>query len=418
MLARCCRNASRTAVPATSFSGGSVLFFFENNVLDPGRRELRCKGTLVAVEPQVFDLLFFLIRNRERVVSKDDLIAGVWDGRIVSDSTLTSRINAARRAIGDSGEQQRLIRTVARKGIRFVGAVREGQMPSELSAPVLAPARNQEVRFCRTTDGINLALAAVGDGSPLIKVANWLTHIEYDWESPIWLPLLQQLAERCRLIRYDGRGNGLADRDVSEISFAAFVSDLETVVEATQAERPALLGISQGAAVAITYAVRHPDRVSKLILYGGYAQGRNKRGSAADVEMAQAFLAIMRHGWGDEHSAFMKAFSSVFFPNGSPQQIKWLVDLQRVTTSPENAARIRKTCDDIDVVELLPQVRVPTLVLHCRHDNVAPFEQGRLIASSIPHAKFVTLESDNHVVLVDEPAWPRLIGEIDAFLKE
>jgi pimeloyl-ACP methyl ester carboxylesterase/DNA-binding winged helix-turn-helix (wHTH) protein len=418
MLARCCRNASRAAVPATSFSGGNVLFFFEDNVLDPGRRELRCKGQLVAIEPQVFDLLAFLIRNRERVVSKDDLIAGVWDGRIVSDSTLTSRINAARRAVGDSGEQQRLIRTAARKGIRFVGAVREGQMPSELSAPVLAPARNQEVRFCRTTDGINLALAAVGDGSPLIKVANWLTHIEYDWESPIWLPLLQQLAERCRLIRYDGRGNGLADRDVSEISFAAFVSDLEAVVEATQAERPALLGISQGAAVAITYAVRHPDRVSKLILYGGYAQGRNKRGSAADAEMALAFLAIMRHGWGDEHSAFMKAFSSVFFPNGSPQQIKWLVDLQRVTTSPENAARIRKTCDDIDVVELLPQVRVPTLVLHCRHDNVAPLEQGRLIASSIPHAKFVTLESDNHVVLADEPAWPKLIGEIEAFLKE
>ena len=415
---RCGRNASWAAVPGTSFSGGSVLFFFEDNVLDPGRRELRCKGQLVAVEPQVFDLLAFLIRNRERVVSKDDLIAGVWDGRIVSDSTLTSRINAARRAIGDSGEQQHFIRTIARKGIRFVGEVREGQMPSELSVPAPAPVRNQEVTFCRSADGINLALAAVGAGPPLIKVANWLTHIEYDWESPIWLPLLQQLAARYRLIRYDGRGNGLADRDVSEISFAAFVSDLETVVEAAHVQRSAFLGISQGAAVAIAYAVRHPDRVSKLILYGGYAQGRNKRGSAAEVEMAQAFLTIMRHGWGDEHSAFMKAFSSVFFPNGSPQQIKWLVDLQRVTTSPENAVRIRNACDDIDVTELLPKVQVPTLVLHCRHDNVAPLEQGRLLATSIPHAKFVTLESDNHAVLSDEPAWPRLIGEIEAFLKE
>ena len=154
------------------------------------------------------------------------------------------------------------------------------------------------------------------------------------------------------------------------------------------------------------------------ILYGGYAQGRNKRGSAAEAEMAQAFLAIMRHGWGDEHSAFMKAFSSVFFPNGSPQQIKWLVDLQRITTSAENAVRIRNACDDIDVIELLPKVQVPTLVLHCRHDNVAPFEQGRLMARSIPRAKFVTLESDNHVVLADEPAWPRLIGEIEAFLAE
>src|SRR5262249_33432332 len=155
------------------------------------RRELRCKGALVPVEPQVFDLIVFLIRNRDRVVSKDNLIAGVWDGRIVSDSTLASRINAARRAIGDNGEQQRLIRTAARNGIRFVGVVREGQVPSELPAPVPAAVPNQEVTFCRTAEGINLALASIGGGAPLIKVANWLTHIEYDWESPIWSPLLQ-----------------------------------------------------------------------------------------------------------------------------------------------------------------------------------------------------------------------------------
>jgi pimeloyl-ACP methyl ester carboxylesterase/DNA-binding winged helix-turn-helix (wHTH) protein len=392
-----------------------LLFFFEDKVLDPNRRELRCKGGLVAVEPQVFDLIIFLVRNRDRVVSKDDLIAGVWDGRIVSDSTLASRINAARRALDDNGDAQRLIRTVARKGVRFVGAVREGQVPSELSAPAV---RNQEVTFCRTGEGINLALATVGVGAPLIKVANWLTHIEYDWESPIWSPLLQHLAERCRLVRYDGRGNGLADRDVADISFAAFVRDLEAVVEATGVDRAAILGISQGAAVAIAYAVLHPERVSKLILYGGYAQGRNKRGSEAEAEMGRAFLAILRHGWGDEHSAFMKAFSSVFFPNGSPQQLKWLVDLQRITTSPENAARIRNACDDIDVVDLLPKVQAPTLVIHCRHDNVAPVEQGRLMARSIPHAKFVTLDSDNHVVLAGEPAWPRLVGEIDAFLND
>jgi pimeloyl-ACP methyl ester carboxylesterase/DNA-binding winged helix-turn-helix (wHTH) protein len=387
------------------------LFFFEDKVLDPDRRELRCKGGLVAVEPQVFDLILFLVRNRDRVVSKDDLIAGVWDGRIVSDSTLASRLNAARRALGDDGQEQRLIRTAARKGVRFVGAVREGQVPSDLTGA--APAHHQEVTFCRTDEGINLALAAVGAGAPLIKVANWLTHIEYDWESPIWSPLLQHLAQRCRLIRYDGRGNGLADRDVTDISFDGFVRDLDAVFQATGVDRATVLGISQGAAVAIAYAVLHPERVSKLILYGGYAQGRNRRGEA---EMASAFLAILRHGWGDERSAFMKAFSSVFFPNGSPQQIKWLVDLQRITTSPENAARIRNACDDIDVVELLRKVQAPTLVIHCRHDNVAPMEQGLLMARSIPNARFVTLESDNHVVLAGEPAWPRLVSEIDAFL--
>jgi pimeloyl-ACP methyl ester carboxylesterase len=197
-----------------------------------------------------------------------------------------------------------------------------------------------------------------------------------------------------------------------------FERDLASVIEATGVQRPAILGISQGAAVAVAYAVRHPERVSKLILYGGYAQGRNMRGSEAEIEMAKAYLAIMRHGWGDEHSAFMRSFCSVFIPNGTPEQIKWFADLQRVTTSNENAMRIRTACDNIDVLALLPKVQVPTLVLHCRYDNVAPFEQGRLVAASIPNARFVTLESENHVVLAGEPAWPRLIGEIDAFLAE
>jgi DNA-binding winged helix-turn-helix (wHTH) protein/pimeloyl-ACP methyl ester carboxylesterase len=397
-----------------------VLFVFEDHVLDTDRRELRCADKLVAVEPQVFDLLVFLIRNREQVVSKDEIIAGVWSGRIVSESTLASRVNSVRRAVGDSGEKQQFIRTIPRKGFRFVGAVREEKAPAS-SAPALpstsSAARSQEVTFCRTGDGINLALASVGTGAPMIKVANWLTHVEFDWESPIWSPLLQCLSDRCRLIRYDGRGNGLADREVAEISFDAFVRDLESVVEAAGVKQAAFMGISQGAAVAIAYAVKHPERVSKLIIYGGYAQGRNKRGDA-EAEMARAFLAIMRHGWGDEHSAFMKAFSSIFLPNGSPQQVKWLVDLQRITTTAENAVRIRNTCDEIDVTALLPKVRVPTLVLHCRHDNVAPLEQGRMMAMAIPNAKFVTLESENHVVLADEPAWPRLIAEIDSFLAQ
>jgi DNA-binding winged helix-turn-helix (wHTH) protein/pimeloyl-ACP methyl ester carboxylesterase len=393
-----------------------VLFLFESFVLDVGRRELRRKGEVVPVEPQVFDLLVFLLRNRDRVVSKDDLIAGVWNGRIVSESTISTRINAVRRALDDSGEDQRLIRTAARKGIRFVGAVREGQLPTDAAPPISAVAGKQEIRFCKTPDGVNLAVASVGSGPPLIKIANWLTHLEYDWESPIWAPLLQFLAARYRLIRYDGRGNGLADRQVDDISFDRFVCDLETVVDAAAVPKAALLGISQGAAVAIAYTVRHPERVSRLILYGGYATGRNKRGSPAEAEMAKAFLALLRHGWGDEHSVFMKAFSSVFLPNGSPQQIKWLVDLQRVTTSAENAVRIREACDNIDVTSLLPQVRVPTLVIHCRHDNVSSIEQGLLMARAIPDAKFVTVESENHVVLADEPAWPRLVGEIESFL--
>jgi DNA-binding winged helix-turn-helix (wHTH) protein/pimeloyl-ACP methyl ester carboxylesterase len=395
-----------------------VLFLFKNFVLDTDRRELRSQGKLIAAEPQVFDLLVYLIQNRDRVVSKDDLIASVWGGRIVSDSTLDSRINAVRKAVGDSGEQQALIRTVARKGVRFIGKVKQAEEPPDAEPARPAIAHKQEISFCQSDEKINIAYAAVGSGPMLLKTANWLTHLEYDWESPVWAPLLQLLAHKNRLVRYDSRGNGLSDRSVSEISFASFAHDFDAVVNAVKPERYAILGISQGAAIAIDHAVRHPDRVTKLVLHGGYALGRNKRQSAEEMDKARVFLSMIHHGWGDERSAFMRAFASVFIPNGSPEQIKWFADLQRITTTAENAVRIRIACDDIDVVDLLPRIRVPTLVLHSRHDNVAPLEQGRLLAASIPNARFVTLESDNHVLLSGEPAWPKFISEIEAFLAE
>lgn len=395
-----------------------MLYFFNNYAIDPGRRELRSRGTLLPIEPQVFDLLMHLIQNRDRVISKDDLIASVWRGRIVSDSTLDSRINAARKAVGDSGQKQELIRTIPRKGFRFVGAVRQGEEQME-AGPVRSPvAEKQDISFCRTDDNINIAFASVGNGPPMLKTANWLTHLEYDWESPVWSPLLHWLAGKTRLVRYDSRGNGLSDRDADEISFDAFTRDFDCVVNASKLERFGILGISQGAAVAIDYAVRHPDRVSKLVLLGGYALGRTKRASPEEHEKAQTFLSLLHYGWGDEQSAFMRAFASIFLPNGSPEQIKWFADLQRNTTTAECAARIRRACDDIDVVELLPKVKVPTLVLHCRHDNVVPLEQGRLIATSIPNARFVTLESENHVLLAGEPAWPKFLDEVGAFLAE
>lgn len=390
------------------------MFLFGKFKLDRERRELHAGGTLVPMEPQVFDLLVYLIENRDRVVSKDDLISTVWQGRVVSDSTLDSRINAVRKAVGDSGDQQALVRTIARKGVRFVGDVRHMQEQAEPMLP--AAAYKQEISFCRAADRINIAYAAVGAGPTLVKTANWLTHLEYDWESPVWSPLLQRLAESHRLVRYDSRGNGLSDRDADNISLAGFVLDLEAVVDALKLEPFAMLGISQGAAIAIAYAVRHPEMVTKLVIHGGYALGRNMRGSADEIEKAQTFLSMMKHGWGDEKSAFMRAFTSVFIPSGTSEQIKWLADLQRITTTPDNATRIRNACDDIDIKELLSKIQVPTLVLHCRHDNVAPLEQGRLLAASIPNARFVTLESDNHVLLAGEPAWSKFIDEVEAFL--
>jgi DNA-binding winged helix-turn-helix (wHTH) protein/pimeloyl-ACP methyl ester carboxylesterase len=393
-----------------------VLFFFDDFVLDTDRRELRGRGALIAVEPQVFDVLVHLLENNERVVSKDDLIASVWKGRIVSESTLDSRINAARKAIGDSGRTQTLIRTVPRKGVRFVGDVRRGQEPVDVATIRPSIADTQKISFCRSSDGVNIAYATVGDGPVLVKAANWLNHLEYDWDSPIWSPMLRRLASHARLIRYDSRANGLSDKTVDDISFAAFVRDFEAVVNASAVQRFAILGMSQGASIAIAHAVRYPERVSKLILHGAYAQGRNKRKTMEEHEKAETFLAMLRHGWGDPHSAFMRAFASLFIPNGSPEQIRWFAELQRITTTADNAARIRTACDDIDVLTLLPQVTVPTIVMHCRYDNVVPLEQGRLIAATIPNARLVTLESENHVPLQGERAFETFLNEIELFL--
>jgi pimeloyl-ACP methyl ester carboxylesterase len=398
-----------------------LQFRFENHVLDLERRELTRGREPVALEPQVFDLLVHLVRNRDRVVSKDDLIASIWCGRIVSESTLTSRINAVRKAVGDSGEDQRLIRTVARKGIRFIGEVTETTGPhrSEIVArtPSSASDLRQEVRFCTAADGVSIAYAAVGQGPPLIKAGNWLNHLEYDWESPVWSVLLHALAADYRLIRYDARGNGLSDWEVDDFSFEAFVGDLESVVEASGLDRFPLLGVSQGCAVCIAYAARHPERVTRLVLYGGFARGRRRRGSPVEIAHSDAVLTLIRQGWGQENPAFRQMFTSLFIPGGTPEQMRWFNNLQRITTSAENAVRLRLVIDDIEVTDLLPRIKAPALVLHCRDDAVQPFDEGRRIAAGIPGARFVALEGRNHLILKDDPGWSRLMQEIGSFLK-
>lgn len=390
-----------------------MILQFEDCELDTGRYELRRRGEAVPVEPQVFDLLRMLIENRDRIVTKDELFAEVWEGRIVSDATLNSRINAARKAIGDNGTDQRLIRTAPRRGFRFVGEVAgsEAEPPKSLSPLAL----RQEVQFCTSAGGVGLAYSSVGEGMPLVKAANWLNHLEYDWESPLWHETLERLATGRELIRYDERGTGLSDWDVDDISFDAFVRDLETVVDAAGLDRFALFGMSQGCAVSIAYAVRHPERVSHLILLGGYLQGRIPRG---DVEGASALRTLILQGWGDEHSAMLPAFCSLFLPEGSGEQVRGLAEMQRRSAPVENAMRIREVLDNIDVTALVSRVTAPTLVMHVRHDSVAPFEQGRLIASSIPGARFVSLEGDSHFLLPGLPAWDRCMEEIDAFLTE
>jgi class 3 adenylate cyclase/pimeloyl-ACP methyl ester carboxylesterase len=275
----------------------------------------------------------------------------------------------------------------------------------------------QEIQFCITRDGVQLAYSRMGGGPQLVKTGNWMTHLEFDFQSPIWRHLYRELSRDHTLIRYDTRGNGLSDRDVENVSFETFVGDLESVVDAAGLERFALLGISQGCAVAIAYAARHPERVTELILFGGYAVGWAKRAqSAAEKEQAAAMLTLVRLGWGQENPAFRQLFTSQFIPGGTKEQADWFNALQRMSCSPEDAVRNLIATGDTDVRPLLSQIIAPTLVMHARDDARVPFDQGRRLAAGIPGARFVSLPSGNHLILEDEPAFPRFLQEIRAFI--
>jgi len=280
-----------------------------------------------------------------------------------------------------------------------------------------APRYEQDIYFCTTRDGVRLAYSRVGSGPPLVKTGNWMTHLEFDFETPIWRHLYRELSRDHTLIRYDARGNGLSDREVENVSFETSVTDLETVVDAAGLDRFALLGISQGCAVSIAYAVRHPQRVSHLVLFGGYPVGWAKRArSAAEKDQGAAMLTLVRLGWGQENPAFRQLFTSQFIPGGSKEQADWFNQLQRISTTPEDATRNLIAHGDTDVSALLGQVAVPTLVMHSRDDARVPFDQGRRLAAGIPGARFVPLQSRNHLILEDEPAFPIFLHEIRGFL--
>jgi pimeloyl-ACP methyl ester carboxylesterase/DNA-binding CsgD family transcriptional regulator len=275
----------------------------------------------------------------------------------------------------------------------------------------------QQIRFARSHDGVRLAYAASGRGHPLIKAATWLSHLEHDWDSPVWRHLLRELSLRWQLVRYDERGCGLSDWDVPELSFDSWVRDLETVVDAIGAERFALLGISQGASIAIAYAVKHPERVTHLVLHGGYARGRLIRSSTPQQrEEAQMMARLAEIGWGKSDPSFRQFFTTQFIPGGTPEQHQWFNELERISTSPRNAANFMRAFDLIDVTSLLERVRCPTLVMHSARDSRVPPDEGRLIATRIPGAQYVPIDSGNHLVLEGEPGWARALAAIEAFL--
>jgi pimeloyl-ACP methyl ester carboxylesterase/DNA-binding winged helix-turn-helix (wHTH) protein len=386
---------------------------FGEFTLDTKRCELRRAGESLHLEPQVYAVLCHLVENRDRLVTTQELIEHVWGTRFITPGTLNSRIKALRHALNDDGSSQRVIKTVRGRGFRFVVDV---ATRAEAAPSSTAKEHNQTIRFCRAHDGVRIAYATSGTGGPpLVKTANWLTHLESDWESPVWRHWLRALGEDHTLIRYDARGCGYSDHDV-DISFDAFVRDLEAVADAAGLERFPMLGISQGCAVAIAYAVRHPHRVSRLVLYGGYVIGRNYRAVTPQQELEAAVMRnLMRVGWGRDNPAFRHVFGKLFVPDGTPEQLQWFDDLSR-TVPMENALRVMETTHAIDVRAQAAMLKVPTLVLHARDEVMIPFEAGRQLAAAIPGARLVSLESRNHVLLEHEPAWAKFLEEVREFL--
>ena len=282
-----------------------------------------------------------------------------------------------------------------------------------------SPARKrvlQDVRYCTAPDGVRIAYAISGAGYPILKCANWMSHLQFEWESPIWRHWMEGLSATNQLIRYDQRGNGLSDWNVADLSFDAMVADLESVADAAGLERFALLGISGGCAMSVAYAARHPARVSHLVLYGGRPRGWRMQGNATEIAQRGAMVTLIRTGWGLDNPAFRRMFTSLYIPEGTPEQMEWFTELQRRTISPENAARIQESGADVNVTSLLKQVSAPTLVVHATNDGIVPFAGGKEFAAGIPNARFAPLDSRNHILLESEPAFPQFLDEVRRFM--
>jgi pimeloyl-ACP methyl ester carboxylesterase/DNA-binding CsgD family transcriptional regulator len=276
---------------------------------------------------------------------------------------------------------------------------------------------NQEIRFTRSADGTRLAYAVHGAGIPMVQAAHWLTHIGEDWKTPVWRPWFDALGAHYRFYRYDARGCGLSDRDSTDSSLEVLVADLEAVVDAAKLDRFALVGTSQGGALSIAYAVRHPERVSHIVLLGAFARGPLRRNPTAEqLASLEAELKMIEVGWGQDNPAYRQLFTNLMFPGATPEQISSFNDLQRVSCSPLQAARIVRSFSDIDASAYLPRVTSPTLVLHTRGDMCAPFDEGLFLASSIPGARLVPLETRSHVPMPGEPSFDRVIEEIESFV--
>jgi DNA-binding winged helix-turn-helix (wHTH) protein/pimeloyl-ACP methyl ester carboxylesterase len=398
-----------------------VVYEFGPFRLEPGEHRLVRKGHVIRLTGKAFDTLCALLERHGKLIPKQELMDAVWPETRVEENNLDRNISALRKALGEQAIGQPFIETVPRVGYRFVAPVTEiplRAMARRAGDRVPETPSRQEIRFCVTQDNVRLAYATVGSGHPLVKVANCFNHLDFEWEGPIWRHWVRDLAKGYSILRYDGRGNGLSQWDVEDVSFESWVHDLETVVDAAGLEKFALMGHSQGGAVAIAYAVRHPERVSHLILCGAYSRGTNCQERPDAIEVRRALETLVQLNWGKSNPSFFQLVTNLYIPEkATPEDQCWFKELQLISVSADNLVKIMRACDEINVRPLLPLVSVPTIVFHSDRDHVAPSEEGRIVATEIPGARFVPLSSANHILLAEEPAWKIFREELASFLR-
>ena len=392
----------------------AAVYTFGPFRLEVGERRLFRDDGLVALTGKAFDLLQLFLESAGALLKQDTLMDQLWPDVVVDQNNLQYNVSLVRRALAGAPDVE--IQTVRGQGYRLVAAVQRASGPP----PALAQpgVRDQRVHFCKATDGARLAYAFLGEGPPIVKAANWLSHLEIDSQGPMWEHWLAELARGRTLVRYDARGNGLSDWEPPSITFEGFVADLASVMDAAKVERAPILGISQGASIAAAYAARNPERVSALILIGGCARGWRVKQKPELTTRMEAVMTLMRQGWGGSNAAFRQLFTTSFFPDAPKDHMEWFNELQRQTTTPDNAATILSVLGDVDVRDELAKVKAPTVVFHSRGDAVVPMKDGIQLASGIAGARFVPVDSPNHVWLANEPAWGRFTRELSQFLRE
>ena len=387
---------------------------FADCVLDTGRLTLLRGGKVQAVEPQVFDLLRLLAENAGRVVTRDEIVETVWQGRIVSESAISARIAAARKAVGDDGKRQAVIRTVSRRGLMFVAEV-AGSPPAPAASGSGKPPV-QRIRFARNADGHKLAYAVSGDGTPLLRFPPPLTiDLEIEWNNPVEHEYIGRLADHFSYLRFDHLGSGQSERVEPNYDFAKQADDAAAVADAAGFDRFAAWSMSGGVLTAINFAARYPDRLTRLAIVGGYVDGRSRRGARDAPDSLKTMIA---EGWGKTDNAFATAFMTSYFPDGPLEDVRSLVSHMQAACPPDIMLKDRDAINNASIAELLPEVRCPVMILHARDGAVHPLSEARKLAAGIPDAELVILETANHVPYPGNPVWETYMETLLGFLSE